>query len=119
MRYPHATYSVPQHSFTVRVQEGALFLDGSMDERLAMPPLLNGERPGASAEETGVVAAESTGDSRGRCGIPVGGLERVSGGDAEGRFEELLKVFHAATDERDFGPFMEIVEKTPMASAMR
>ena len=27
--------------------------------------------------------------------------------------EELLKVFHAAADERDFRPFMEMVERTP------
>jgi hypothetical protein len=34
MRYPHASYFLPQHAFTVKRPEGAFFLYGSMDEAL-------------------------------------------------------------------------------------
>jgi hypothetical protein len=40
MRYTHASYVAPQHSFTAERPEGAFFLYGSMDEALAAPALL-------------------------------------------------------------------------------
>jgi hypothetical protein len=133
MRYPHASYMVPQHFFTVRRSEGAFFLYGSMDEAMAARALMKiASDPTQSERELALslLAQLATPDADAAfrsvdlTGLPpqVQNAARtaiaqrpifVPRNPPKATREELLAVFQAAANERDFRPFMELVEKVP------
>ena len=133
MRYPRASYVVPQHAFTVRRPEGAFFLYGSMDERLAVPALLKiASDPAHSERELALsllsqLATPEADDAfrsidlsafparvqnAARSAIANRPIFKPRNPPKSTR-QEILAVLQAAADQRDFRPFMESVEKVP------
>jgi hypothetical protein len=133
LRYPHATYTLPQHAFTVKRPEGALFLYGSMEESLAARARA-AIAAGASHPERELalsllanLATPSADDafrSIDLTGLPDGIQKSArSALAARPRFEprhppkstraQFLSAFQVAVGQRDFRPFMELMEKVP------
>jgi HEAT repeat protein len=133
MRYTHASYVVPQHSFTARRPEGAFFLYGSMDEALAAPALFKiASDPAHPQRELALSLlgklATSEADDAFRSVDLSGFPSRVQTAarselanrpvfkrrdPPKSTREEILAVLRSIVDQRDFGPFMELIDKVP------
>jgi hypothetical protein len=133
MRYPHASYVVPQHAFTVKRPEGAFFLYGSMDERFAAPALLkiasdpvHPERELALSllSQLATPEADDAFRSIDLSSFPAQVQSAAHAAIAQrptfkprnppkSTRQEILAVLQPAADHRDFRPFMELVEKVP------
>ena len=133
MRYPHASYVVPQHAFTVKRSEGAFFLYGSMNEALAAPALLkiasdpaHPERELALSLLAHLVTPESDDAFRSvdLSGFPAqvqtAALSEIASrtifkprNPPKSKREEIVAAFQSAANQRDFGLFMKLVEKVP------
>jgi hypothetical protein len=133
MRYPRASYVVPQHSFTVQRPEGAFFLYGSMDEALAAPSLLkiasDPARPDRELALSLLVHLSTPDADAAFRSIDLAGfspqVQNAARSELANRAvfqprnpakstrEEILAVLQAAANQRDFRPFMELAEKVP------
>jgi len=133
MRYPRASYSVPQHAFLARRPEGAFFLYGSMDEALAAPALLKiANDPTHPQRELalsllGHLATPEADDAFRSVDLSGFSAETQTGAKSlmenrpifarrdppKSTREEILAVLQAAVKQRNFQPFLELVEKVP------
>jgi hypothetical protein len=133
MRYPRASYPLPQHAFTVRRAEGAFFLYGSMNEDLATPALLKiGSDPAHPERELALslLAHLATPESDAAfrsvdlSGLPadVQAAARSEIGNRpvfeprtppKSSREEIIAAFQSAAHDRDFRTFAELSTRVP------
>jgi hypothetical protein len=133
MRYPRASYVVPQHVFTVKRPEGAFFLYGSMDEALAAPALFKIVSDPAHPERElalsllahlatpeGDIAFRAVDLSRFPEPVQTAARAEVTNRPIfeprhppKSKREEIMAVFQSAADQRDFRSFLDLVEKVP------
>ena len=130
MRYPRASFVIPQHAFEAKVPEGAFFLYGSMQEAFAAPSLLkiaadpthpqrelalsllgNLVTPEADTAFRSVDLADFPAEAQTAAKSLIASrtpIERRN--PPKSTRDEILAVLRPAA-LREFGPFMQLMEK--------